>query len=109
MWYLIDMDDGVVCAAEKKSELAFCWNCCRKLGKILGRPTYEVWQGEEHHYYLYSSREQADAAGFGFAVKVYEEGGVECGERSCAYCLYGYCSREKASAEGETCPGFPLG
>lgn len=109
MWYLIDVDDGVLCTGRTKADISLWWNYCRRLGKILGRPTYEVWQDNGHHHYLYSSREQAEGAGFGFAVKVYEEGGTECDRRSCAYCLYGCCSREKVPSEVGTCPGYPLG
>lgn len=104
MWYLIDIDDGVLASAPTKKELSGWWTQCKRQYRINGKYVYEVRSGGDGYpHHLYSSRRQAEEDGFGFAVKVHDEGGEECDTFRCPYNLYGYCSKEPPVKENEVC------
>lgn len=98
MWYLIDVDDGVIASSKTKRELRGYFTVCEIGYKKLGKPVYELYSPEtdngsnSHGATLYSSAKQAVADGFGFAIQVYHHGGHECEERQCIYSQYGYCT-----------------
>lgn len=113
MWYLIDTDAGVLAAAPRKRDLSHLWQHSIKSHRVFGQPVYDTWMDDGRHHSLYCSREHAEADGFGFAIKVYHDGGLDCSAeadgRSCAYCLYGYCAKQVPPTSPDNCPTYPHG
>ena len=66
MWYLMNMDDGIIEEGRTKSEIMLNHNSAHRSHFILNKMVYHV-EDEFHDYYLYSSREQAIADGFDWA------------------------------------------
>ena len=99
MWYLIDVDYGVIGTSRTKRGLRNRFEHCEIEYKKLGKPVYHLYtpatddnETNGHEGALYSSAEQAEADGFAFAIQVYHHGGHDCEECQCIYNQYGYCT-----------------
>lgn len=66
MWYLMNVDDGVVEKADTKYEIMLSHSHAYLEGVSLGKTFYKV-EDENRDYYLFSSKEQAIANGFDWA------------------------------------------
>ena len=68
MWYLISNNGGIVEFAKTKREIMLNHNSCERESIINGKMCYHVYD-DFYDYYLFSSKEQAIAAGFEWAFE----------------------------------------